>query len=137
MTPVSSLTVGQTGTATRTVTPQDSARQIGSGNMDGIFATPMLIAVMEAAAVACVEQQLPDEYTSLGYKIDAQHVAATPIGMTVTAVAELTEISGRKLTYKIEAHDDQELIGTSTHIRIVVDRARFAAKLQAKMPETH
>ncbi|MCH9765254.1 MAG: thioesterase family protein [Alphaproteobacteria bacterium] len=131
MAPTDQLKLGMVGTVTVQVTPERGAPHVGSGSVE-VFATPMLVAVMEAAAVACVDQHLPETFTSLGTNIDVQHTAATPIGMTATAVAELIEVAGRKLTFKIAAHDDCEPIGSSTHTRMVVDRKRFDEKLKAK-----
>ena len=131
MAPTDSLTPGLKGSVTVDVTEEKSALHVGSGSVD-VFATPMLVAVMEAAACAAVDPHLGDDHTSLGLKIDVLHTAATPIGMMVTADAELTDVSGRKLQFKITARDNQEVVGTSTHTRVVVDRARFAATLSAK-----
>lgn len=131
MAPTDALTAGLKGSATVDVTQEKSANQVGSGSVD-VFATPMLVAVMEAAACAAVDPHLGGDHTSLGLKIDVLHTAATPLGMRVTADAELIEVSGRKLQFKITARDNHEVVGTSTHTRVVVDRARFEATLKAK-----
>ena len=93
-----------------------------------------MVALIEAAAVACVEDQLAQGQETLGIHIDVEHIAATPAGLTVTATAELIEVSGRKLVFKVEARDARELIGRGRHTRIVVDAARFRAKAAAKLP---
>lgn len=131
MSPTDALRPGLTGTVSMVVTPDKTAPVVGSGSVE-VFATPMLVAVMEAAACAAIDRHIPDTHTSLGLKIDVVHVTPTPLGLTVTAVAELIEVSGRKLSFKITAHDDHEAVGTSTHTRIVVDRARFDEKLSTK-----
>ena len=92
-----------------------------------------MVALIEAAAVACVEEQLPQGQETLGIHLDIEHIAATPAGLSVTATAELIEISGRKLVFKVEARDARELIGRGRHTRIVVDSARFRAKVAAKL----
>lgn len=131
MSPTEAIKPGQAGTVSMPVTQDKTAPVVGSGSVE-VFATPMLVAVMEAAACAAIDRHLPDTHTSLGMKIDVLHLAPTPLGHTVKAVAEVTEVSGRKLSFKITASDDQEVVGTSTHTRIVVDRARFDAKLEVK-----
>jgi predicted thioesterase len=93
-----------------------------------------MVALMEAAAVACIDSQLAEGQETLGVRIDVEHIAATPIGLTVTATAELIERDGRKLVFNVEAHDAREIIGRGRHTRIVVDSARFRAKAEAKRP---
>lgn len=133
MADVSKLHPGLTGTHTVHVTPDRLATVVGSGYAP-VFASPMLIAAMEAAAVACVEHLLPDGYQSLGTHLDVAHTAPTPLGLTVTSTATLTAITGRKLTFAVSAHDGVEAIGSGTHTRIVVDTPRFMARIAAKSP---
>lgn len=128
---LSQLQPGRTGTATFVVGEEHTAPRIGSGRAP-VLATPMMIAFMEAAAVDCVEQALPAGFESLGVRIDVEHSAPTPVGMTVTAIAELTELSGRTLTFRVEASDDAGSIGKGRHMRVVVDSERFRAKVAAK-----
>ncbi|MBA2125233.1 thioesterase [Hyphomicrobium methylovorum] len=127
----SKLVVGLTGSASALVTEQRLATQVGSGDVP-VFASPMLIALMEGAAVDCIEAHLPEGHQSLGVHLDVTHSAPTPRGFTVTATATLTAIDGRKLTFDVSAHDGTERIGTGRHTRILVDTARFMAKLAAK-----
>ena len=127
------LQPGQVGTASLVVTEAHLAPTLGSGRAP-VFATPAMVALIEAAAVACVEDQLAQGQETLGIHIDVEHIAATPAGLTVTATAELTEVSGRKLVFKVESRDGRELIGRGRHTRIVVDAARFRAKAAAKLP---
>lgn len=131
MNPTDPLKPGLTGTAAVEVTPDKLAPAVGSGSVD-VFATPMLVAVMEAAACAAIDPHLAKTHTSLGLKINVLHSAPTPAGLTVTATAELVEVSGRKLSFKITAHDGHGDIGSGTHTRVVVDRARFNASVEAK-----
>lgn len=130
---LSNLKVGMRGTASTTVTPDRLATVVGSGNVP-VFASPMLIALMEAAAVDCVEQHLPEAHQSLGVHLDVTHRAPTPLGLKVTATAELIAIEGRKLTFEMTAHDAVEAIGSGKHTRVVVDTPRFMARLAAKAP---
>ena len=133
MADLSRLTTGLTGTYVVLVTPERLATVLGSGNAP-VFASPMLIAALEAACVACVEHLLPAGYQSLGTHLDVTHSAPTPLGLTVTATAILTAITGRKLSFAVSAHDGVELIGSGTHTRIVVDTPRFMARVTAKSP---
>jgi predicted thioesterase len=126
------LQPGRIGTASLIVTDAHLAPTLGSGRAP-VFATPAMVALIEAAAVACVEDQLAPDQETLGIHIDVEHIAATPAGLTVAATAELVEVSGRKLVFKVEARDGRELIGRGRHTRIVVDAARFRAKAAAKL----
>ncbi len=128
----SSLQPGRIGTATLIVAERHTAPQLGSGRAP-VFASPAMVALIEAAAVACVEDQLPEGQETLGIHLDVEHIAATPAGFEVTATAELIEVAGRKLVFKVEARDARELIGRGRHTRIIVDSARFRAKVAAKL----
>ena len=125
------LTPGLEGHAETVVTTALTAPALGSGTAN-VYATPAMIALMEAAAVAAVERHLSPGETSVGIHLDVNHKAATPPGLTVRAKATLIEVDGRKLTFSIEAHDDNEQIGDARHTRVVVDEARFEAKADAK-----
>lgn len=127
------LATGSVGTATVTVTDALLATTVGSGNAP-VYASPSMIALMEAAAVACVEAKLPDGFATLGSELDVSHRAPTPLGLTVTATATLAEISGRKLTFDVRAHDGVEEIGHGRHVRIIVDNRRFLQRVAAKAP---
>lgn len=133
MADLSKLQVGQTGTVNVPVTPDRLATVVGSGNAP-VYASPMLVAAFEAAAVACVEHLLPSDHQSLGMHLDVTHSAPTPLGLTVTATATLKEINGRKLIFALTANDGIDAIGSGTHTRVVVDTPRFMARLAAKSP---
>jgi predicted thioesterase len=92
-----------------------------------------MINVIEAAALAAVEHLLPAGHQSLGIHLDVRHFAATPIGMQVRATAELIGVDGRTLTFRVEARDDNEPIGDGSHQRVVVNVARFDARVQKKL----
>jgi len=121
-----------TGECTWTVSEDMTAAHVGSGLVAG-FATPMLVALMENAAVNALENRLAEGQTSVGVRIDVRHLAATPVGATVRATAVLTEVEGRRLTFEVEAWDDTEQIGTACHERFIVDRERFEARLHKKL----
>lgn len=132
---LSKLTPGLAGTASCTVDATRLATSLGSGSVE-VFASPMMIALMEAAAVDCVEHLLPADHVSLGTHLDVSHTAPTPPGLTVTATAELTSIEGRVLKFAVTASDGTEPVGRGTHTRVVVDRKRLDARLSAKAPRS-
>jgi len=129
---LSHLRPGLTGSAELTVAVEHTAPSIGSGLVP-VLATPVMINVIEAAALAAVEHLLPAGHQSLGIHLDVRHFAATPIGMGVRATAELVGIDGRTLTFRVEARDDKEPIGDGSHQRVVVNVARFDARVQRKL----
>lgn len=130
----SGLQPGRVGSVTLIVAEEHTAPRLGSGRAP-VLGSPALIALFEAAAVACVEDQLADGQETLGVHLDVEHIAATPAGLSVTATAQLIEVSGRKLVFKVEARDARELIGRGRHTRIVVDSAHFRAKVAAKLQD--
>jgi fluoroacetyl-CoA thioesterase len=125
------LEPGLLGEASWRVTDDMTAARLGSG-LVRVFSTPMLVALMENAAVAALEGRIAEDSTTVGTHIDVRHTAATPVGGTVRARAVLVMVEDRKLTFEIEAWDDHEQIGSALHERFVVDRARFEARIQAK-----
>jgi fluoroacetyl-CoA thioesterase len=128
---LSALKVGMTGTAELVVGPEHTAPRVGSGRI-AVLATPVMINLIEAAALVAVEHRLPAGHQSLGIHLDVRHFAATPVGMRVVAAAELVAVEGRTLTFKVEARDDREPIGDGMHRRVVVDVGRFAQRVQRK-----
>jgi fluoroacetyl-CoA thioesterase len=124
------LKPGLKGHASLTVTDATTARALGSGNLD-VFATPMMVALMERAAVDCVEGALPSTETSLGVHLDVAHSAPSPLGVKVTATAELLTVDGRKLTFRVEAHQDKTPIGEGTHRRVIVNSTQFLTNIRA------
>ena len=132
MTDLSKLQPGLKGQAQILVGVEHTAPSIGSGKVP-VLATPVMINLIEAAALAAVEHLLPAGHQSLGIHLDVRHFAATPIGMRVRATAELIGIDGRTLTFRVEARDDKEPIGDGSHQRVVVNVARFDARVQKKL----
>jgi fluoroacetyl-CoA thioesterase len=129
---LSQLQIGLTGTAQLLVGVEHTAPSIGSGKVP-VLGTPVMINVIEAAALAAVEHLLPAGHQSLGIHLDVRHFAATPIGMHVTATAALIAVDGRMLSFRVEAHDDKEPIGGGSHQRVVVNVARFDERVQRKL----
>ncbi len=126
------LKPGLEGSASLTVEEAHTAPRIGSGKVH-VLATPVMINLMEAAALAAVEELLPEGRQSLGTRVDVSHIAATPVGMAVRATAVVTHIDGNHITFRVAAHDEQELIGEGTHERIVVNVDRFDARVRGKV----
>lgn len=132
---LSALKPGLMGEASLKVSAAETAIAVGSGTV-AVFASPMMVALMEAACVDCVERLLPAGYLSLGTHLDVTHIAPTPPGQTVRATAQLASADGRKLVFEVEASDEHEVIGKGVHTRVVVDSARFNARLAAKSSPT-
>jgi len=130
--PMQTLEPGLNAEVEITVSETDTAAYLGSGLIP-VYATPALVALMENAAVNALEGHLPFGQTSVGGRIDAGHLAATPVGMKIRARAELIEVQGRKLTFKVQAWDEVEQIGEASHIRFIVDEDKFLAKVGEKM----
>lgn len=125
------LRAGLTGTAELVVGEEHTAAGIGSGRIR-VLGTPVMINVMEAAALAAVERFLPQGHQSLGIALEVSHVAATPVGMLVRATANVTGVEGNRIDFHIEAHDEIDLIGTAVHKRIVVNVERFDKRVRKK-----
>jgi fluoroacetyl-CoA thioesterase len=125
------LQPGLSGDARIVVERAHLASTLGSGSLD-VLATPALIALLEQAAVACVEGRMPDGSTSVGVHVDVRHTAPTPLGVAVTATAELIEVNDRRLVFRVSASDPTETIGEGTHERAIVDASRLLARAKAK-----
>jgi fluoroacetyl-CoA thioesterase len=123
---------GLTGTAEIVVGPEHTAPFVGSGRI-AVLATPVMINLIEAAALAAVEHLLPSGHQSLGIQLDVSHTAATPIGLRVTATAEVTRVEGRTIAFRVVARDEFEPIGGGIHRRVVVSVARFDERVQRKL----
>jgi predicted thioesterase len=128
---MSELAAGLSAELEHNVTNLDTASHWGSGGLP-VFSTPALVGLMESAAVIALTGRLSPGQTTVGGHIDVHHLAATPVGVTVRARAELIAIEGSKLVFKIQAWDEVELIGEADHERFVIDEARFLAKVAAK-----
>ena len=129
-----SLKPGLTGASEIVVGTRDTAPHVGSGKIK-VLATPVLVSLMEEAALNAVEGLLPPGHQTVGTRLDITHVAATPVGLHVIANAELVKIDGRRLTFRIWADDERDRIGEGTHERIIVEVARFDARAQEKAPK--
>jgi fluoroacetyl-CoA thioesterase len=129
---LSKLVVGLAGAAELVIGEEHTAPFVGSGRVR-VLATPVMINLMEAAALDAVEKLLPAGHQSLGIRLDVRHYAATPVGMRVRVTAELVGIDGRTLDFRVAARDDKESIGDGLHQRVVVNVARFDARVRDKI----
>lgn len=125
------ITVGMTGEAKTQVVQSNTAAAVGSGLLP-VFATPMMIALMENAAVNAIQGVLDPSEGSVGTFIQTSHDAATPLGMTVTAKATVTAVEGRAISFEVEAYDEAGPIGKGTHRRFLIVNEKFMAKTNAK-----
>ena len=125
------LETGLKGSAQTQVVFENTAAAVGSGALE-VFATPSMIALMEKAAMESVQPHLEPGQGTVGVSLNVSHLAATPVGMTVRAESELTEIDGRMLHFKVAAYAGSEQIGEGTHKRCIVYNDRFMAKALAK-----
>ena len=126
------LEIGITGRQEETVTEELLAKNIGSGRVK-VFATAMMIALMEKTAVISVEPYLEEGQNTVGTGINVSHCSATPAGLKVWAETELVEIDRRRLVFKVAAYDECGLIGEGTHERFIIDMDRFQSKAESKI----
>ena len=127
----STLQPGLKGKVEIVVGEEHTAPHVGSGRVL-VLATPVVINLLEAAALAAVEHLLPAGQQSLGTELNVRHFAATPVGMRVRAEAELVAAEGRTLRFRVSARDEREPISEGTHERVVVNVARFDRRMEAK-----
>lgn len=123
------LQTGIKGESKVTVNENNTALRMGSGDLE-VFATPSMVALMEHAAMTAVAPELPEGSTTVGALMNTTHIKPSKMGACITATAELTAVEGRKLTFRVTAADEDGVIGEGEHIRYIVDRAKFMAKLQ-------
>jgi fluoroacetyl-CoA thioesterase len=134
MTDLSQIKTGMKGQAELVVGEEHTAPRVGSGRVR-VLATPVMINLIEAAALKAVEHLLPAGHQSLGTHLDVKHYAATPVGMKIRATAEVTKIDGRTISFRVIAEDEKEPIGDGTHDRVVVNVERFDKRVQRKLGE--
>jgi fluoroacetyl-CoA thioesterase len=130
MNPTEALRPGMTGSETTIVTREITVAHFHP-TMPEVYGTPFMIYLMEVAASNALRGHLPEGWASVGYEVHVKHLAATPIGRTVTANARLYSIDGRFVKFTVEAHDGVATIGKGTHVRALIELARFKKKLNA------
>ena len=128
---MANIAPGLVGEAALMVEETHTASHLGSGGVE-VLATPVMIALMEDAARSSVDSKLEQGQMSVGVNLNVSHLAATPVGMRVTARAELVAVEGRRLTFKVEARDEREIIGEGTHIRAIINLDRFMDRVHEK-----
>lgn len=126
------LQPGLTGRAELIVGEEHTAPRVGSGKVH-VLATPVMINLFEAAALAAIEAKLPAGFQSLGTVLNIRHIAATPVGMKVVAEARVARVENRTVFFEVKASDEKDLIGDGTHERVVVNVAKFDQRVQAKL----
>ena len=122
------MQIGKKYTSTMIVEEKHLACNVGSGDLP-VFATPMMMALMENAAMLCVADELENGSSSLGGQISSSHLKQTGLVKTVTATAELISAEGRKLKFKVSASDEGGLIGEGEHLRFIIDKEKFMSKV--------
>jgi fluoroacetyl-CoA thioesterase len=122
---------GSSGRAQILVGEEHTAPRVGSGKVH-VLATPVMINLIEAAALEALDRHLPPGYQSLGTRIDVRHIAATPVGMRVFASVRIEKVQGRKVIFRVEAKDEKELIGDGMHERVVVNMDKFSERIRRK-----
>lgn len=125
------LQPGMTGEAITLVVHENTAAAVGAGGVE-VFGTPMLIALMEQAAWKAVADALDEGYVTVGIQVNVDHLAATPLGQTVRARAELVEIDDRRLVFNVVAYDERQKIGEGQHERAIVNLERFLSRVKAQ-----
>ena len=126
------IPVGATGSFTLVVAPEHLANRFKDAMLPPVLATPIMVLVMENAALNAVRAYLEPGESALGTVVDVRHLAATPVGRHVTAEAEVTKVDGRRIVFAVTARDEIEEIGKGIHERMVVDLRRLTQRLDAK-----
>lgn len=125
------LEIGIKGIEKETVTKQNTALAMGSGELN-VYATPAMCALMEKAAYKSISSELDKGMGSVGTRLSIEHISATPLGMNVKAESELIEIDGRRLVFTVAAYDEKGEIGRGTHERFIINNEKFQSKTDAK-----
>ena len=126
------ITIGMKAEVSSLVEREDTALEVGSGSLL-VYATPCMVALMEGAACEAISQALPEDKTSVGVELNIKHLSATPVGLSVRAEAEVTEVEGSIVTFQITAYDEAGKIGEGTHKRAVISTQRFLDKTYNKL----
>ena len=121
------ITVGMKGEVSTLVEREDTAKEVGSGDLL-VYATPCMVALMEGAACEAIADALPDTQTTVGTALNIEHLSATPVGLEVRAEAEVTAVEGKVITFCVTAFDEAGEIGKGTHKRVIVNSQKFLDK---------
>ncbi len=126
------IPIGTKATATLRVQPEHLANRFKDTMLPAVFATPMMVLVMENAALNAIKPYLEPGESAVGTSVDVKHLSATPVGHEVRATAEVIRVEGKRIDYVVSASDEQGEIGKGTHQRIVIDLASFNERLSKK-----
>jgi predicted thioesterase len=126
------ITVGMTGEVFTCVEREDTAQEVGSGDLL-VYATPCMVALMEGAACEAIQDALGENQTSVGTALNIEHISATPVGHEVKATATVTEVEGKVITFSVTASDEAGEIGRGTHQRVLVNSQKFLEKAYSKL----
>lgn len=126
------ITVGLKGEVGTLVEREDTAKEVGSGDLL-VYATPCMVALMEGAACEAIAECLSDSQTTVGTALNIEHISATPVGLEVRAEAEVTAVEGKVITFRVTAYDEIGEIGHGTHTRVIVNAQKFLEKTYAKL----
>ena len=127
-----SIPVGAEGSYSLVVTPEHLASRFKDATLPPVLATPIMIMMMENAALNAIKPYLDAGESALGTRVDVRHLAATPAGRRVTGEATVTHVDGRRIEFSIRATDGQEEIGVGTHERVVIELTRLSERMKAK-----
>ena len=126
------ITVGMRGEVFTTAEREDTAKEVGSGDLL-VYATPCMVALMEGAACEAIAEALGENQTTVGTALNIEHISATPVGLEVRAEAEVTSVEGKIITFRVTAYDEIGEIGHGTHTRVIVNSQKFLEKAYAKL----
>jgi predicted thioesterase len=126
------ITVGMKGEVSTYVEREDTAKEVGSGDLL-VYATPCMVALMEGAACEAIADALSDTQTTVGTALNIEHISATPVGLDVRAKATVTAVEGKVITFEVSAYDEAGQIGKGTHKRVIVNAQKFLEKAYDKL----
>ena len=126
------ITIGMKGMADTCVEREDTAKEVGSGDLL-VYATPCMVALMEGAACEAIQAALQETETTVGTALNIEHISATPVGLEVRAEAEVTAVEGKVITFAVTAYDEAGPIGHGTHKRVIVNTQKFLDRTYGKL----
>ena len=126
------ILIGMSGSVSTLAEREDTALEVGSGSLL-VYATPCMVALMEGAACEAINTALPEDKTTVGIELSIKHISATPVGLEVTARAEVTAVDGSIITFHVTAEDESGPIGEGTHKRAVISTQRFLDKAYSNL----
>ena len=126
------IPTGARGSFSLVVSPEHLANRFKDAMLPPVLATPVMIMIMENAALNAIKPYLDASESALGTRVDVRHLAATPVGRRVTGEAEVTKVDGRRIEFTLQATDGAEVIGAGSHERMIIDLRKFSERLQSK-----